>query len=227
MEIFLIRHTTPLVEKGTCYGQSDLETADSFHIEAALIKNYIPSTVDAVYSSPLKRCSRLAKKLFPAHTISYHPELKEIHCGEWELKKWDEIPAEPLQTWMADYVNIRMPGGESYLDLFKRSTDFLKTIISARQNAAVITHGGVIRSMLSHITDTPLVQSFEKFLIEYGCVIKLGLQNGLFYSTVLYNIKNTLGVVPSPASFICSRYGRYGKECRVLFSVLTCIFHLQ
>jgi alpha-ribazole phosphatase len=193
MEIFLIRHTTPQVEKGTCYGQSDLETADSFHREAALIKTFIPSTVDTVYSSPLKRCSRLAKELFPAQTISYHHELKEIHCGEWEMQKWDEIPPEPLQTWMADFVHVPMPGGESYLDLFTRTTGFLKTIISAGQNAAVITHGGVIRSLLSHITSTPLLQSFDKFSIEYGCVIKLGLQNGLFYPTILYNNKNTAG----------------------------------
>jgi alpha-ribazole phosphatase len=190
MEIFLIRHTTPQVEKGTCYGQSDLETADSFHREAALIKNYIPETVDAVYSSPLKRCSRLAKELYPAHTISYHDELKEIHCGEWEMQKWDEIPSEPLQTWMADFVHVPMPGGESYLDLFTRTTGFLKTIISAGQNAAVITHGGVIRSLLSHTTNTPLLQSFDKFQVEYGCVIKLGLQKGLFHHTVLYNSKN-------------------------------------
>ena len=32
MELILIRHTTPAIEKGICYGQSDLNVADSFEI---------------------------------------------------------------------------------------------------------------------------------------------------------------------------------------------------
>ena len=37
MEIYLIRHTTPKIEKGICYGQADLNVADSFEEEINVI----------------------------------------------------------------------------------------------------------------------------------------------------------------------------------------------
>jgi len=33
MEIYLIRHTTPDVAKGICYGQTDLDVANTFEEE--------------------------------------------------------------------------------------------------------------------------------------------------------------------------------------------------
>ena len=60
MEIYLIRHTTPKIDKGVCYGQSDIELADSFSMEFKEISKSIPKTFEKVYSSPLKRCTRLA-----------------------------------------------------------------------------------------------------------------------------------------------------------------------
>ncbi len=36
------------------------------------------------------------------------------------MKVWDELPREELDAWMADFVNIRIPGGESYLDVQAR-----------------------------------------------------------------------------------------------------------
>jgi alpha-ribazole phosphatase len=190
MEIFLIRHTTPLVEAGTCYGQADLDVTGSFAGEAALIRPHLPTGIEAVYASPLMRCSKLAAALFPSHAISYHPELKEISCGEWELQKWNTIPQEVLMPWMNDFVNVRIPGGESYLDLYDRTTGFFKTVALKNQHAALVTHGGVIRSILSYVTSTPLLKSFEVFKIEYGCVVKLQMNNDVFEHTVLHNIKS-------------------------------------
>ena len=42
MEIYLIRHTTPAVEAGTCYGQADLDVIETFEQEASIIKQYLP-----------------------------------------------------------------------------------------------------------------------------------------------------------------------------------------
>src|ERR1700732_2888454 len=99
-EIYLIRHTTPLVAKGICYGQTDLDITDSFNEEAAIIGQYLPEKMESVHSSPLQRCSRLASHLFPAHSMDLHNELMEIHCGEWEMKGWDELPKEVIDPWM-------------------------------------------------------------------------------------------------------------------------------
>lgn len=190
-EIYLIRHTTPAVEKGTCYGQADLDVTESFLAEAALIKEHLPQTIQAVYASPLQRCSKLAQHLFPSHNISFHDELKEIHCGEWELQKWDDIPQELVMPWMSDFVNVRIPGGESYLDLFARTTAFFQTIVEKKETAAIVSHGGVLRSILSHLTKTALLDSFNVFKLQYGCVVKLYLQEDQFVHQVVHNIQST------------------------------------
>lgn len=192
-EVYLIRHTTPAVAKGICYGQTDLDITDSFTGEAAIIRQHLPEGIAAVHSSPLQRCSRLAGHLFPDHPIVLHKDLMEIHCGQWEMKSWDELPKEEIDPWMNDFVQIRIPGGESYQDLHQRVTrcyeairedgipgvagvtDTMKTAVAgaATGPVAIVAHGGVIRSILSHITGTPLINSFKVFSLYYGCVIRL------------------------------------------------------
>jgi len=176
-DIYLIRHTTPAVGKGICYGQTDLDVTESFLDEAAIIWQHLPSPFSSVHSSPLQRCSRLAEHLFPGqdHQIRLHPELMEIHCGEWEMRSWDDLPKEEVEPWMKDFVNIRIPGGESYLDLHQRVTGCFTHIHSSLPTGpiAIVAHGGVIRSILSHITGTALIDSFKVFSLHYGCVIRV------------------------------------------------------
>ena len=114
MEIFLIRHTTPLVAKGTCYGQTDLDVTESFSEEASAILKHIPTDITKVYSSPLQRCAKLANTLFPNHGIEWHNDLMELNCGEWEMLEWDNIPKAEIQPWMDNFVYVQVPGGESY-----------------------------------------------------------------------------------------------------------------
>ncbi|HEX9513765.1 MAG TPA: alpha-ribazole phosphatase family protein [Puia sp.] len=202
-EIYLIRHTTPAVAKGICYGQTDLDITESFHEEAAVIRQYLPEGIVSVHSSPLQRCSRLASHLFPAHPIVLHDELMEIHCGEWEMRGWDDLPKEEIDPWMKDFVQVRIPGGESYLDLHQRVTRCYETIrtgSSATREAstaaascsdagplAIVAHGGVIRSILSSITNTPLIDSFKVFSLHYGCVIRLFGETDLLQYEMLSN----------------------------------------
>jgi alpha-ribazole phosphatase len=188
-DIYLIRHTTPAVAKGVCYGQTDLDITESFLEEAEVIRQILPDGIRVVHSSPLQRCARLARHLFPGHSISLKDELMEVYCGQWEMKTWDELPKEEIDPWMADFVNIRIPGGESYLDLQERVHRCWERIragaaeaeegqISAGGAIAVVSHGGVIRSLLSGITGTPLIDSFKVFGLHYGCVIRVFEEEG-------------------------------------------------
>jgi len=199
--IYLIRHTTPAVARGMCYGQTDLDVTESFHQEAAVIRQHLPGNIGRVYSSPLKRCTLLAQELFPDRPLHLRPELMEIHCGRWEMRAWDDLPPEEVNPWMADFVQVRIPGGESYVDLHQRVTrcwNVLSQEVGShragshpRENAAgdtaVIAHGGVLRSILSGITGTPLIDSFKAFSLHYGCVIRLFAADGRWQHEVLCN----------------------------------------
>jgi alpha-ribazole phosphatase len=174
MEIYLIRHTTPSIEAGVCYGQSDLDVNENFKREAELIAKVLPPGIENIISSPLQRCKKLAAILFPGRSHELNDNLKEIHCGDWEFKKWDDIPKETLNPWMKEFVRWPFPNGESYEQLYKRvTTEFAKIAHNYRQPVALVCHGGVIRCILCYITKTPLERSFERFKIPYGSVVKL------------------------------------------------------
>jgi alpha-ribazole phosphatase len=218
--IFLIRHTTPAVARGICYGQTDLDITESFAEEAEAIRRHLlsgPSGIVAVYSSPLQRCSRLARHLFPEHSPTLLPQLMEVHCGEWEMRSWDELPKEEVDPWMADFVQVRIPGGESYLDLHQRVTQCWEMIRAtmianaggtgagyagnAGGDVAIVAHGGVIRSILSGITGTQLIDSFKVFSLYYGCVIRVFWQGGAVQYEILYNQATAEREQHKPSSF--------------------------
>src|ERR1700743_2325083 len=102
--IYLIRHTTPAVARGICYGQTDLDVTGTFHTEAGMIAQHLPAGIATIYSSPLKRCTLLAKELFPDRPPILSDALMEIRCGEWEMRAWDDLPPEEVDPWMADFV---------------------------------------------------------------------------------------------------------------------------
>lgn len=188
MSIYVIRHTAPLVEKGTCYGQADIDVTETFEAEATIIRRHVPAGLQAVYSSPLQRCSKLASWLFPDHAIRYEHDLKEINCGEWELQRWDDIPRAIMDPWMNDFVNVSIPGGESYVEVYDRVSRRFDAVAATGEDAAIVTHGGVIRSILAHITQTPLKDSFNAFSLHYGCVAKIDRAGNGFRHELLSNI---------------------------------------
>jgi len=189
MEIYLIRHTTPQVEKGVCYGQTDVNVSATFLEEAAVIKRYLPDSIQQVHSSPLQRCTKLAGALFPRHQIRFHTNLKELNFGSWEMQYWDALPKDVLDPWMKDFVHVPAPNGESYLQLYHRVRRQFRQIIQlTNDSVAIVTHGGVIRSLLSYVTQTPLKDSFKTFNLHYGGVVKLYRKNETnFAYEVMYN----------------------------------------
>ena len=159
MEIYLIRHTTPKIEKGICYGQSDIELAHSFEEEAQKVLNQLPQQFDVVYSSPLKRCNQLATLINPNYIAD--PRLKELNFGDWELKKWEDIPSNKITPWYDDWVNVPNKNGESCFQLVERMKSFLDEQ-SNLNRVAIVTHSGLIRSALVYLNNTDLKDSFKK-----------------------------------------------------------------
>lgn len=169
MILYFVRHTTPNIEKGICYGQADIDVSDDFENEASFLLNKIKNIdKSTVISSPLQRCAKLALKLNSNYQTNEN--LKELNFGDWELVDWNKISPKEIDPWMADFVNVPVPNGESYMDLYLRVISFYQKL--EKNNTLVVTHAGVIRSVLAHITQTDLQDSFN-FKIPYGTIVKI------------------------------------------------------
>lgn len=176
MEIYLVRHTETICEKGICYGQSDVAILEPFDEIFSRIVSELPSEA-VIFSSPLKRCAILAKHIREnIKTISYQEDnrLKEMNFGDWELKKWDEIQSEELNPWMEDFVNIRVTNGESFTQLHERVGLFFNEILKINQPIIIVAHAGIIRSILCHQTSLPLKDAFNN-KVDFGEVIRIEL----------------------------------------------------
>lgn len=173
MEIYLIRHTTPEIEKGICYGQSDILLARDFKLEAKHILTKIPSTTQVIYTSPLLRCSALAEFIksstqFPMITDS---RLKELNFGDWEMKAWNDIEPSHLFKWMNSYETEPCPNGESYADLVIRVKDFIEDLKKRKHDTVVVvTHGGVIKTFHAVLRGISLRAAMDVKVL-YGEVI--------------------------------------------------------
>lgn len=174
MEVYLVRHTETVCEKGICYGQSDVELLEPYIQKFEIIKSQIP-TGASVYSSPLIRCVKLANHIAEAPIIT-DARLMEMNFGDWEMQNWDAIPVDDLTPWMNDFVNVQVPSGESFVDLHDRVLDFLESKLQKDRSGAivVVAHAGVIRSILCKITGLPLKEAFQN-KVDFGSVIKIEL----------------------------------------------------
>jgi len=174
MQLYLVRHTTPAIAKGMCYGQTDVPIDPVFFDqEYELIRTRLPNQIDVFYSSPLRRCLDLAQALSPV--VLQDKLLMEMNFGDWEMQRWDNIPAEPLNKWMNDFVQETTPGGENYIALNLRSTQFIDRLLQLDyQRVCIVTHAGNIRSLISRVLALPLENSF-RIDIQYGAVIQLSV----------------------------------------------------
>ena len=168
MKITLIRHTRVAVDAGICYGFTDVDVAASFPQEAEAVSEAIKNkTFDSVFSSPLQRCRKLAAACGYTDPIVDN-RLKELNCGDWEMKRWEEIDDAEIKPWYNDWVNTPTKNGESFLDQYNRVTAFLEEKKEeGHHHIAVFCHGGVIRCALIR---AGLLKTEEAFNteVDYG-----------------------------------------------------------
>lgn len=176
MELFLVRHTHVAVEKGICYGISDVPLSSDFETETnEVLHQLFHLDNPSVYSSPLKRCAILAEKL--STNVIYDTRLKELNFGKWEMKPWGEIYGPEADQWMKNFVTTKCPGGESFIDLSVRVRSFVNDLSKTNHhNVVVVTHGGIIRTILAWVQGIPLEKSFN-IEVCYGQVFTINSQD--------------------------------------------------
>jgi len=179
-QFYIIRHTTPDIDQGICYGISDLDINKDFEQEATSIKLILNNTKsDFVYSSPLQRCDKLAQYLFPETNIKYNDNLKELDFGNWEMKKWSEIDPHEMNIWSEDILNQSPHKGESFGQFYDRAVKYFNQLENnTRDNTTttIVTHSGIIRCLLMKFLEIPYHKIFS-WQLDYGAVIKLSIFN--------------------------------------------------
>lgn len=148
MALTLLRHTTPAVAPGTCYGMTDLALADTFAAEAQGVLAGLPDGITRIVASPLTRCQRLATVVSQARglPLSTDPNWREMDFGAWEGTAWDAIPRAEIDAWAADFMGYAGHGGESVADLRARVASALE---AAPENALIVTHSGCVRAAMA------------------------------------------------------------------------------
>ncbi|MEO6018608.1 MAG: histidine phosphatase family protein [Polaromonas sp.] len=149
MKLWLVRHATPLVEPGICYGRQDVAAdADATAECARALAPLLPATT-RVISSPLQRCEQLTRillELRPDLACEIDPRLQEMNFGDWEGRAWQNIPQPELQAWTDGFAHYRVGGhGESASDIMARVAAAFDEV-RGPSDTLWVTHAGVIRA---------------------------------------------------------------------------------
>lgn len=154
MNIYLIRHG----RQSSSLCNVNVGLAHEGYLQAELLGKRLTSYhIDALYSSHLIRAVETAEVinqyLNQQHIIS--EDICEISFGELEGNT-DEYIYNNFKDFKSEQMklieDIPYPGGECGADVYKRAMRTIEEILkSGKQNIAVVTHGGVIRSLLAGI----------------------------------------------------------------------------
>lgn len=155
--IYLIRHgqTSENLE-GRYIGHTDVPLSDDGKEQLINMKNeMVFPYIDALFTSPLKRCKETASILYPEAKPIEIDGFIECNFGEFEGKTAEELKKSPVfPKWLAGEKGVEPPFGESneafgrrVCAAFEKVADgLMKTGVT---EAAIVTHGGVIMTILA------------------------------------------------------------------------------
>lgn len=174
---------------------------------------------DLIVSSPLQRCAAFAGEFAQTHGAPLVEEerLVEIDFGEWEGRSaaqlmW-ESPAALADFWR-DPLNHPPPGGESLGQFQERVVAAWEALCRnhAGKRLLLVTHGGVIRMLLSHLQARPLDRMME-IEVEHAALFGLLMSDGML---------KTLFTSRSAVRGWLDRNGAYFSEANTTHSKLPC-----
>jgi alpha-ribazole phosphatase len=182
MEVYLIRHTPVAGAAGRCYGREDVPLDEAaFAAGVADFAARLPGGYDAVWTSPLSRCRRLAETLAGPAPLHEDTRLLEYHFGDWEGRPWRALEGPAFDRWMTDYVEARPPGGESFRELYARVAAWAEARCreaTAHGRLLTVTHAGVLRCLWAWMLDAPLA-GIVRLPVHHGDILGMRLHPAL------------------------------------------------
>lgn len=155
--LYLVRHGRPELpdEKPRFLGQTDLPLSARGRAEAEALAPALRGIplARAVHSGMARARETLdillaGRDALPVRKV---PELREIHCGDWEMRTLEEVAAmdpEGFEARGRDFARYRPPGGESFMDVRDRVWPAFQSILREEGDTIVVAHAGVIRAIV-------------------------------------------------------------------------------
>ena len=150
-QFVLIRHgETDWNREGRWQGQADVPLNARGLEQAAAMARALNGSIrlDAIYSSDLMRARQTADALAQAAALPVvlDPRLREIHQGEWQGLRVEEIEARyahVFQMRSQDPWEVAPPGGETAQEVRQRVKTALDEIAQRHpgQAVAIVSHG--------------------------------------------------------------------------------------
>lgn len=162
MKCYLLRHgeSKANIENLFCGHTDAMLTPKGMAQAVAAAEKLSEINFDRIYSSDLSRARKTAELVSMERcTINFDNRLREMHFGIFEGLTYKRICDEhPLayQHWSQDFSKHAPPCGESMQEVYDRVVACFEEIIEeARrndvENLLIVSHSGVIRSLLSYL----------------------------------------------------------------------------
>ncbi|QUL98211.1 MAG: histidine phosphatase family protein [Candidatus Fermentithermobacillus carboniphilus] len=156
---YIVRHgETEANQAGILQGHLNVPLSDRGRKQAEAVASRLRSVkIDVIYTSDLDRAKDTAMAIAKYHNckLILDRRLREVHCGILQGKTMAECREkypELFERFKQDPIGTERPGGESYKDLFDRTTRALEDIYERYpdSNVVIVTHGGPIRCLLAY-----------------------------------------------------------------------------
>ncbi|RKD30590.1 alpha-ribazole phosphatase [Thermohalobacter berrensis] len=179
MKVILVRHGETKANKEKRYsGWTDFPLTEDGQKQVKKLQKLLENEkIDLIYSSPLTRTYNTAKAIAKKlnKDIIVTDSLKEMNFGIFDGKRVDEIVKEhksEWNNWTNDYINYRIPKGESLNDAYNRVISFIDGLKKEDKTYLLVTHGGIIKIILTYLLDLELEKMWH-FRTSTGCLLEI------------------------------------------------------
>lgn len=113
-----------------------------------------------IFSSPLQRCRIFAEQLSGA-PVQFDERLREVGFGVWEGRPVEEVwrtDTDTITAWNLDPTSVTPVNGEPLTQVAARVRACVQELVQRHrgERLLLVTHGGVIRVLLSQLLAMPL-----------------------------------------------------------------------
>ena len=200
LRLIIVRHgetSWNKVKRKQGHRDIPLSTTGKLQVQK-LAKRLEKESIDMIYTSTLSRAKSSAKIINQYHSapVIIDARLKEMNYGIFEGKTDHDIATIPLlkKEWEnrnKDYLDYRLPNGESFNDVKRRVKSILKEILKNKNKTILIVgHGTMKRALLSILTKMNPEQLRNEFI--HATAVSIVTINGKKVNPVIINCNKHL-----------------------------------